>query len=80
MHSDNPSPGAAPGLSTHETEPEPTIDFELLELQYGPGGDFLLDSDDHDALIAERQGPAPSSETVTDEPVAPTKPAARKAA
>jgi hypothetical protein len=79
MHSDIPNPGGTPGPSTHEAEPEPRLDFELLELQYGPGG-VLLDSDDIDALIAERQDHPPASEVAPDEPSAPSKPAARKAA
>jgi len=61
MQSPKPTPDAAASSSPVDpAERQPTVDCELLELRYGPGGVGLLDSDDVDALIVGQQSSLPS--------------------
>lgn len=72
---------AAPPSPAEPTEPQPTMDCELLELQYGPGGVGLLDSDDVDALIAGQQISLPSApEPASQEAPTPARSSPRRAA
>ena len=73
-------PTAAP--STELTEPEPSVDGEVLDMRYGPGGFFPLDSDDIDTLIASGRAwmPPPTTAPPADEHMPSAEPAPRKAA
>lgn len=82
MQTNEPTSQAASAApSSERTEPEPSVDGEVLDLQYGTGGFFLLDSDDIEALIASRQAwMTPAAATTADGSAPPAEPAPRQAA
>jgi len=74
------SEAEATGPSPETMESEPSLAWEVLDLQYGPGGFFPLDSDDIEAMVATGQVSMPPTATSTDGNAPPAEPAPRKAA